>query len=419
MLMPFLSVCSGIEAASCAWEPLGWRAQAFAEIDPFARALLKHRFPDVPNLGDMTRYASWPDLSIRLLCGGTPCQSYSLAGLRKGLADPNGDLMLTFIAIAARYRPDWLVWENVAGVLSSNKGRDFGTFLGLLGHIGYGFAYRLLDAQFFGVAQRRRRVFVVGRLGDWRRAAAVLFERDSLSGHPAPRRRSGQEVAGTLTSRATAGGGLGTDFETAGGLQAFGGNNTSGPIEVATSLLAHGTRLDFETETLITFDETQITSKANGSNPKPGDPCHTLAADARPPTIAFDSRQHPITSEHTFGTLDASSPQAQAIAFTERGREGGRQVETSIELHPALTAGAGGGNAGDRTIVTPRTRVRRLMPVECERLQGFEDGWTDVPYRGKPASDAARYAAIGNSWAVPCARWIGQRIEAVEEAAPC
>ncbi len=417
--MRYIDVCSGISAPTAAWKPLGWQALCYAEIEAAPRAVLAHHYPDVPLVGDFTQIEGTEYGPVDLLVGGTPCQSFSIAGLRGGLADERGNLALEYLRLAHRSRARWLVWENVPGVLSIDGGRAFGAILGGMAELGYGFAYRVLDAQHFGVPQRRRRVFAVGYLGDWRRAAAVLFERQSLSGHPAPRRRSGQEVAGTLTSRATAGGGLGTDFETAGGLQAFGGNNTSGPIEVATSLLAHGTRLDFETETLITFDETQITSKANGSNPKPGDPCHTLAADARPPTIAFDSRQHPITSEHTFGTLDASSPQAQAIAFTERGREGGRQVETSIELHPALTAGAGGGNAGDRTIVTPRTRVRRLMPVECERLQGFEDGWTDVPYRGKPASDAARYAAIGNSWAVPCARWIGQRIEAVEEAAPC
>ena len=184
--MRFLSVCSGIEAASSAWKPLGWRPVAFSEIEPFPCAVLSHHYPDVPNYGDMTNFKDWPDHAIDLLCGGTPCQSFSVAGLRKGLDDPRGNLMLTFGAIAAKYRPKWLVWENVPGVLSSNGGRDFGTFLGMLGQLGYGFAYRVLDAQYFGVAQRRRRVFVVGCLGDWRSAAAVLFERHSLQGHPAP-----------------------------------------------------------------------------------------------------------------------------------------------------------------------------------------------------------------------------------------
>lgn len=195
--MRFLSVCSGIEAASVAWHPLGWRAIAYSEIEAFPSAVLAHHYPGVPNLGDMTRFEEWPDADVDVLVGGTPCQSFSVAGLRKGLADPRGNLMLTFGAIARRYRPEWLVWENVPGVLSSNGGRDFGTFLGMLAELGYGFAYRVLDAQFFGVAQRRRRVFVVGCLGDWRRAAAVLFERHSLSGHPAPRREAGKDATGS------------------------------------------------------------------------------------------------------------------------------------------------------------------------------------------------------------------------------
>ena len=197
--MKYGSVCSGVEAATVAWHPLGWEPQWFSEIDKFPSAVLAHHYPDVPNYGDMTTFKEWPDDPINLLVGGTPCQSFSVAGLRKGLDDPRGNLMLTYLAIAERYQPRWLVWENVPGVLSSNRGRDFGTFLGALGQIGYGFAYRVLDAQYFGVAQRRRRVFVVGYLGDWRRAAAVLFERESLSGHPAPSREARQDVAQCLT----------------------------------------------------------------------------------------------------------------------------------------------------------------------------------------------------------------------------
>ena len=211
--MKFGSVCSGIEAASAAWNPLGWRAAFLSEIDPFASAVLAHHHPTVPNLGDMTKYKDWPDATIDVLCGGTPCQSFSNAGLRAGLDDPRGQLMLTFGAIAARYRPRWLVWENVPGVLSSNGGRDFGAFLGLLGFLGYGFAYRVLDAQFVrvdgygrAVPQRRNRVFVVGCLGDWRSAAAVLLERESLRGDPAPRRSSGARVAATLTRGAESSG---------------------------------------------------------------------------------------------------------------------------------------------------------------------------------------------------------------------
>ena len=198
--MKYLSVCSGIEAATVAWHSLGWSPVAFSEIEKFPASVLAHHYPTVPNLGDMTKHESWPDEPIDLLVGGTPCQSFSVAGLRKGLTDPRGNLALTYLAIAASRRAEWLVWENVPGVLSSNGGRDFGSFLGALGQLGYGYAYRVLDAQYFGVAQRRRRVFVVGCAGSWRRAAAVLFERESLSGCPAPSRETGQDIAKCLTT---------------------------------------------------------------------------------------------------------------------------------------------------------------------------------------------------------------------------
>jgi len=198
--MRFLSLCSGIEAASVAWATLGWKAAAFAEIEAFPSAVLAHHYPDVPNLGDITKFKEWPDLgAIDLICGGTPCQSFSVAGLRKGLADPRGNLALTFLAIVDRYRPRYVVWENVPGVLSSDGGRDFAAFLGGLGQLGYGWAYRVLDAQHVrvdgfprAVPQRRRRVFVVGYLGDWRRAAAVLSEPESVLGHTPPRREAGE-----------------------------------------------------------------------------------------------------------------------------------------------------------------------------------------------------------------------------------
>jgi site-specific DNA-cytosine methylase len=191
----YLSVCSGIEAASVAWEPLGWQPAAFAEVEKFPSAVLAHHWPHVPNLGDMTKYEEWKLGTIDLLAGGTPCQSFSVAGLRQGLRDPRGGLMLTYLEIAQRHRPRWLVWENVPGVLSSHGGRDFGAFLGALGALGYGWAYRVLDAQWFGVAQRRRRVFVVGCAGDGAAAATVLFESESVCRNPAPSREKGQGVA--------------------------------------------------------------------------------------------------------------------------------------------------------------------------------------------------------------------------------
>ena len=191
----YLSVCSGIEAASMAWEPLGWQPAAFAEVEKFPSAVLAHHWPQVPNMGDMNNHEQWDLPAIDVLVGGTPCQSFSVAGLRKGLRDPRGGLMLTFLEIAQRRRPRWIVWENVPGVLSSHGGRDFGAFLGALGALGYGWAYRVLDAQWFGVAQRRRRVFVIANLGDDGAPAKVLFESESVRRNPAPSREAGERTA--------------------------------------------------------------------------------------------------------------------------------------------------------------------------------------------------------------------------------
>ena len=271
--MRYGSVCSGIEAATVAWDSLGWTPVFFSEIEPFPCAVLKHHYPAVPNYGDMTKFAEWPNESIDVLVGGTPCQSFSVAGLRAGLADPRGNLMLTYLAIADRYRPEWLVWENVPGVLSSNGGRDFGTFLAGLGELGYGFAYRILDAQYFGVAQRRRRVFVVANARSWQRAAAVLFERESLCGNPAPSREAREGVAGTIAARfgisrnnheelawpAEVASTLNAAFGCKQGLEdqhALGGGSSLSPPEIAMCLNAGAMgRQDASSETLIPVTE--------------------------------------------------------------------------------------------------------------------------------------------------------------------
>ena len=199
--MRYLSVCSGIEAATVAWHPLGWEAVAYSEIESFPRKLLQHHYPETPLHGDFTTIGENDYGAIDLLVGGTPCQAFSVAGLRKGFADARGNLTLEFIRLAQRKKPYWLVWENVPGVLHQNEGRAFGAFLGGLAECGYGFAYRVLDAQYFGVPQRRCRVFVVAFLGDWRPAAAVLFESESLQGDNTPDRQKQKvgSVAPTLT----------------------------------------------------------------------------------------------------------------------------------------------------------------------------------------------------------------------------
>ncbi|HUD75750.1 MAG TPA: DNA cytosine methyltransferase [Terracidiphilus sp.] len=230
--MKYLSVCSGIEAASVAWHSLGWEPVGFSEIEKFPSAVLAHRFSGVLNFGDMRNFKDWKlNEPIDLLVGGTPCQAFSVAGLRKGLDDPRGNLTLVFLAMARHFRPRWIVWENVPGVLSDKTGA-FGAFLGGLGELGYGWSYRILDAQYFGVAQRRRRVFVVGHSGGlWQRCAAVLLEPESLRWDSAPSREAGQGVAGTISSRTTAGGGLGTDFDLSGGV-------------VADPMIAHSLKAD-------------------------------------------------------------------------------------------------------------------------------------------------------------------------------
>jgi DNA (cytosine-5)-methyltransferase 1 len=392
----FLSICSGIEAASVAWHPLGWRAVAFSEIEPFPCAVLAHHFPSAPNFGDMTKFKEWPDAVFDVLVGGTPCQSFSVAGLRKGLDDPRGNLMLTYLAIAERYRPVWLVWENVPGVLSSNKGRDFGTFLGALAKLGYGFAYRILDAQHFGVPQRRRRVFVVGYLGDWRCAAAVLFERESLSGNPAPRRETRQDIAHTISARTRGGGGLWTDFDCDGGLIASTG-------DIAHCLNAGGMgRQDFESETLITHSLRADGFDASEDGTGRGTPLTVvpiLEAGARTGVSTTDPRAGSGIGESGDPMYTLQSGKQHAVAFHENQRG---------ELTP---------NGGRSGIDVGAVAVRRLTPRECERLQGFPDDYTLVPFRGKPAADGPRYKALGNSMAVPVMRWIGERIQLVEGAA--
>jgi DNA (cytosine-5)-methyltransferase 1 len=517
--MRYLSICSGISAETQAWSPLGWTPVAFAQHDPehkykggpdFASAVLAHRYPGVPNLGDATRFQEWPDYAdVDVLAGGTPCQSYSVAGLRAGLDDPRGDLSLVYAAIARRYRPAWVVWENVGGVLSNDGGRAFASILGLLSgrrvqvpaggwrtagvvpgiDRAYGLAWRVLDTQYvrvdgFGraVPQRRRRVFVVGYLGDWRRAAAVLFECEGLQGDSPPRRAPGQNPSGTITGSLGARRGVGeADHgvlipEVANVLTArckhvnsdlnegqtlipapvaatltAGRNNTGGdrfpgmtadeaagllipvafkpshftrgkdgaPQDVTFPLSADADRGDQEAvicapiafdckagadtgfsigevpgslrahhggghaAVCIPFDTTQITNPNNRINPEDGGPAYPLSATAHPPAIAFQDRfrgddgrgydRPPLTASDLCGTLDTVKPWNVATAWS----------------------------------------VRRLMPVECERLQGFPDDFTAIPYRGKPAADGPRYKVLGNAQSVNVMRWIGRRIEMV------
>lgn len=460
--LSFGTVCSGIESTSVAWMPLGLRPAWFAEIDAFANSLLNWRYPSVPNLGDMCTVAARilaggvtaPDI----FAGGTPCQAFSLAGARKGLADHRGALTLSFVEIAnaidiarqqTRQQPCLAVWENVPGVLNS-RDNAFGHFLaGLAGErralqppgrrwtdAGCVFgpqrtvAWRILDAQYFGLAQRRKRVFLIASARRDVDPTEILFEREGLRRDTAPCRAAWQSSP-ALSSRCAAGGGLGPDFECDGGLiAAFGGNRTSGPIDVSPALLSHAgsARQDFESEAFVArtcvsscqhvahtlrgegfdagedgrgrgtplvpvcmaFDPTQITSRGNVSQPRPGDPSHPLLAGARSP--------HVILSD--------------ASTASNRQSNSDRQWRSHIS-------------------------VRRLTPRECERLQGLPDNYTLIPH-GSPSSrsqkdaqwlryvlqgqaftaldqarlaaDGPRYRSIGNAIAVPCLVWIGHRL---------
>jgi DNA (cytosine-5)-methyltransferase 1 len=411
--MRYGSVCSGIEAATMAWHSLGWTPAFFSEIEPFPSAVLAHHYGSnmpgeplakngIPNYGDFTKIAADAG-PVDLLVGGTPCQSFSVAGKRLGLDDPRGNLALEYLALARRLNAKWIVWENVPGVLSSHSGdeqteedegaeglesADFATFLSFVQECGYGYAYRVLDAQYVRVdeharatPQRRRRVFVVGYFGDWRRAAAVLLEPQGMRGDPAPRRQAGKGVAPTISSRPTGGGGLGTDFDLDGGLIASTG-------EVSHCLNAGGMgRIDFETETFVAEIAATLPAGGNatGGERQPG-----MGAETAATMLIAHAIQAGALRENPDAGPDGVGVQAD-VAYT---------LEARSEVQAAQLGWA----------------VRRLMPVECERLQRFPDNFTNVPWRGKPtAPDGPRYKALGNSMAVNVMRWIGQRIDMMEE----
>lgn len=534
MRLTFGSVCSGVEAASAAWHQLGWRPAWFSEIEPFPCTLLAYRFPNVPNLGDMTRLpglirsraVAAPDV----LCGGTPCQAFSIAGRRNSLDDARGNLSLTFCEIAdeidAQRAADGLVpatifWENVPGVLST-KDNAFGCFLaGLAGeddplipsgdkwtNAGCVFgpkravAWRVMDAQYTGVAQRRRRVFVVASAREGFDPAAVLFEFDGVRRDTAPSRQARQEITGTLSARTSGGGGLGTDFELGGGFQPY--DPLIAQLAGEVICMAHGQggaeiasgrspTLTCNHEAPIAAYSVSLRGREGGNMAELGgevagtlrasqggsDKPHVLAP------IAFDSRQDTVSSTEVFGALGSSSPQAQAIAYAiqagalrtnpSSGPDGiGVQegVAYTLEARAEVQAvcvtgdvthtlraegfdasedGTGRGapivpalsREGDVILGTPQAdscmAVRRLTPRECERLQGFPDDWTLIPVKKvRPerlrspragtqyaviagdvwqlAADGPRYKALGNSWAVPNVRWIGERIDRALQA---
>lgn len=407
----YLSVCSGIEAASVAWRSLGWEAVAFSEIEPFPCAVLKHHYPNVPNLGDMTKIDGSTLLGkIDVLVGGTPCQSFSIAGLRRGLADDRGNLALEFIRIANESDPDYIVWENVPGVLTS-KDNAFGCFLaGLAGEAlplipagrkwtnagcVYGpqrtIAWRVLDAQYFGLAQRRQRVFVVACPTGRADPTKILFESEGVRRDSPPCRKAQQDIAGTLAA--------GDDCCNKDGA----GRTAYVPEFVAQAISCKWSK---------------------GTSGPAGDEHHNLVCaplTAKPyADNEYKESQLVVTVMAFHGSQD---PDISGDITHPLGRNQGQEV--CVAIRTANTSSNGWGFNLDGVAYTidqaqgqavavavqEVMHVRRLTPLECERLQGFPDGYTDIIFKRKLATDSHRYKALGNSMAVPVMRWIGKRVE--------
>lgn len=540
--MKYASVCSGVEAASLAWMPLGWQAVWFSEIEPFPCAVLKERFPTVPNLGDMTKIqvetkkngdrvfngkrgvAHVPG-GIDLLVGGTPCQDASVAGKRKGLIEgARSRLAFDFTRLAYESRAKYVVWENVPGCFSLNGGRDFAAFLSSLagwdvavpaggwksGGIArnatdgnFGLAWRVLDAQYVrvdgfprAIPQRRRRIILVGCFGDWERAASILFDGEGGSWDTPPVRTKRKAAAGNLETGA---GTAGRPWDASGvnptlnqcssqsgiigasNQELFGQNANGLVMSIGNGQAAEAScAVEEACQTLNTLHDHQAVLIAHETGPgfwqegnvagclcaegenRPSRPsniiCRFVACtidkrfgdnlgldnqhvNAGCPLFVIHGSQDPVcNTEHAnavnrnnglencicqygevAGTLEArhdSSPCAdrgQNIVCYENHANDSRVRELKDGVCQQLTArcGTDGGNLP----LVQSAFVRRLMPIECERLMGFPDNWTRIPWRGKPAEDCPdgpRYKACGNSMCVNVMRWIGMRIELAE-----
>jgi DNA (cytosine-5)-methyltransferase 1 len=449
---------------------MGWKPVGFSEIEKFPSQVLAHHYPSVTNFGDMTKYKEWDiNDTVGLLVGGTPCQSFSVAGLRKGLEDPRGNLALTYVGILDKFRPKWFIWENVPGVLSSGGGRDFGSFLGAVAECGYGFAYRVLDAQYFGVAQRRRRVFVVGHLGDWRPPAQVLFESESLRRDTPKSRKKGETITTFATpSVANCLQTTCNDYSRADGFNMICTEHT-GPLTARDHKGISSDDCNPTMMKLVAYENHPSDSRVK----EMGEVCQTVTSTwgsggGNIPfvqNIAYewhnqDSRIKAIQVAATLncnaggreGHLVQSLPIALAKntigrqpmnggngnGFTENGpmytlnATGVHGIAYSFDSLASNSMKSSNPHSGCRKVELSKTidttypcpsknqggigimqsmAVRRLTPVECERLQGFPDNYTNIR---ENCPDGPRYKAMGNSMAVPVMRWIGERINRLE-----
>ena len=471
--MRYLSLFSGIEAASAAWIPLGWECVGVAEIENFPSAVLAHHYPSVPNLGDITKITEEQIKGlghIDLVVGGFPCQDVSVAGKRAGLLNDDGSatrsgLFFAAMRVVGWTGARWTVIENVPGLLSSKGGLDFAAVVGSLAGCEFGVPAKgwgkigaaagpdgmvewcVLDAQWFGVPQRRRRVFLVRDTGDWHSRPPVLFERHSLQRHPAPSRETGKDLAPCLSARTKGGGGLGTDFDLDGGLinapvaSFWNGEQVTQTLDAVLAKgqmmpeknrfpavlvpdVTHSLRADgFDASEDGTGRGTPlvptycIKGAAVGRKPEAGpqygevieDVSYTQNATEQH-VVAIRAAQTSsngcgISEDGTSYTLDGA--QGQAVAFAQNTRDEVREMA----VVGALAASPG---MKQTSYIRSAMQVRRLTPEECELLQGFQRGYSQVPYRNKPAADGPRYKALGNSMAVPVMRWIGERIQLVD-----
>lgn len=492
--MRYLSLFSGIEAVTVAWASLGFEAVAFAEIEAFPCAVLKAHYPDVPNLGDVTKITETvirQQGPIDLVVFGSPCQDLSIAGKGKGLKGERSSLFYDAVRIITWARRHcgcrFALWENVPGAFTSNQGADFSEVLRLLTgtrqhqpekwrNAGVAFGqqglveWRVLDAQYFGVPQRRRRIFAFADFGDWRGRKPVLFEPGGLRRHPAKGKKKKQDLAGTLEARTRAGGFPGTDGACANHVipvktkTVFGGY--SGPVKLSPALETTCHDYSRADGFVTVIEPTGFSAWANGERDEvtdgtppvrcsnrvaavipvhdqatrhlgkrgakqdgkgnglgigqPGDPMNTLTAGDKHAVAYCRTTNDALrdAAEDLAPTLRAGNSGGAvtpAVAFAENSRNEVRLENGDGAVTGALTTGGGKAGQGHPAILNSMA-IRRLTPLECERLQGFEDNWTRIPWRNKDklgCPDGLRYKAIGNSMAVPVVRWIGQRIKTV------
>jgi DNA (cytosine-5)-methyltransferase 1 len=419
--MKYGSLFSGLGGIDLAFDRAGMQCAFQAERDTNCLKVLAKHWPDVPRFTDVCDVTTAAiDVRPDAIVGGFPCQDLSVAGRRAGLAGSRSGLFWEFVRILGEFRPRWVLLENVPGLLSSNEGRDMRTVIDALGELGYGWAFRIADAQWFGVPQRRRRVFIVGCLGDFRRAARVLFEPESLPWDSPPRRQKGTRVAAGLTAGSATGGGLNRP-----------GRRREDDVNLAIARAVttrEGQRMGHDQDTLVThtltgeghdasedgtgggtplvpftFDDRNITSPDNRSTVRQDGACHMLHQDA--PAVAYQCQGSNVGP---MGTLRAGNGnetggvpfaiQERAVSESETSGPGGKgyQADVAYTLEARHHA---------QTVAMPST-VRRLMPVECQRLQGLPDDWLD----GLGLSNSAKYRMCGNSVAVPCVEWIARRI---------